>query len=345
MAGRGVDIILGGNPPSPEETRRVREAGGLHVIGTERHEARRIDNQLRGRSGRQGDPGSSRFYLSLEDDLLRVFGGEMIKNLMTRFDLPDDQPIEAGIVSKAVAQAQSKVEGATFDMRKHLLEYDDVLNKQRTAVYARRQAIMGSTNKGELSKLVFEAADGHVKMLIPPGLAETAEFSDDVKENIKKAFEESGLVPRASTFNLQPLTSKSLKDLLTTRSVEASADSQTLGRMLNILDLLWMNHLEDLEALNESIGLRAYAQRDPLVEYRHEAHRLFKDFWTNFNAWVFLNIFRLATSDKQQATRGSGGSANSVPVSHVANYHVAKVGRNDPCPCGSGKKYKKCHGA
>jgi len=347
MAGRGVDIILGGNPQDPEQSRRVCELGGLHVVGTERHEARRIDNQLRGRAGRQGDPGSSRFYLSLEDDLLRVFGGEMIKNLMTRFDLPEDQPIEAGIVSKAVAQAQAKVEGATFDMRKHLLEYDDVLNKQRSAVYARRQEIMESMNKGELTKLVFEAAEGHAKMLVPQGLAEDAEFADEAKEVLKKSLEEAGIFS-PTTYNLQPTTYKSVKDLMTKRSLEASADPQTLGRMLNILDLLWMNHLEDLEALNESIGLRAYAQKDPLVEYRHEAHRLFRSFWVNFNAWIFLNVFRLAkaANSKEQIVNRELPVVPK-PLSPNGSQLMAnvKVGRNDPCPCGSGKKYKKCHGA
>ncbi len=345
MAGRGVDIILGGNPASPEEARKVREAGGLHVIGTERHEARRIDNQLRGRAGRQGDPGSSRFYLSLEDDLLRVFGGEMIKNLMTRFDLPEDQPIEAGIVSKAVAQAQSKVEGATFDMRKHLLEYDDVLNKQRTAVYKRRQEIMESMNKGELSKLVFEAAEGHLKVLIPPE-AVAMEFPDEAKENIRKGLAEAGIIEANDESRITNYAT--LKDLLAKRSLEASADPQTLGRMLNILDLLWMNHLEDLEALNESIGLRAYAQKDPLVEYRHEAHRLFRSFWVNFNAWIFLNVFRLA---REGASQKQAEVVSVIPAKvKQAAGSIGNVGRNEPCPCGAKredgrpKKYKHCHG-
>ncbi|MBI2888992.1 MAG: preprotein translocase subunit SecA [Candidatus Liptonbacteria bacterium] len=345
MAGRGVDIILGGNPPSAAEAEKVRAVGGLHVIGTERHEARRIDNQLRGRSGRQGDPGSSRFYLSLEDDLLRVFGGEMIKKLMTRFDLPEDQPIEAGIVSKAVAQAQAKVEGATFDMRKHLLEYDDVLNKQRSAVYARRQEIMESMNKGELTKLVFEAAEGHLKVLIPPE-AQAGDFSGEAKENVAKGLAEAGIAEKGEEAHIANYAT--LKDILAKRSLEASADPQTLGRMLNILDLLWMNHLEDLEALNESIGLRAYAQKDPLVEYRHEAHRLFRSFWANFNAWIFLNVFRLA----RQGVAGKQPENVSVIPAKVrqAADSIGKVGRNEPCPCGAKhedgrpKKYKHCHG-
>ncbi|MBI2623617.1 MAG: preprotein translocase subunit SecA [Candidatus Liptonbacteria bacterium] len=352
MAGRGVDIILGGNPQDPERSRRVREAGGLHVIGTERHEARRIDNQLRGRSGRQGDPGSSRFYLSLEDDLLRIFGGGMIKNLMTRFDVPEDQPIEAGIVSKAVAQAQAKVEGANFDMRKHLLEYDDVLNKQRTAVYKRRQEILGSVNKDDLRNFILESASVHASVLLPQGFAEDAAFPDDVKEALKKSLEEAGLV--SPNYQLSVANYASLKELLETQSAEAVNDPQTPARVLSILDLLWMNHLEDLEALMESIGLRAYGQRDPLVEYRHEAHRLFRGFWTNFNAWIFLNIFRMAkaaNSQSQSANRVEPSAAQSSLSSNgyklIANQ---KVGRNDPCPCGAKhedgrpKKYKHCHG-
>jgi preprotein translocase subunit SecA len=352
MAGRGVDIILGGNPPDSAESAKVRNVGGLYVVGTERHEARRIDNQLRGRSGRQGDPGFSRFYLSLEDDLLRVFGGEMIRNLMTRFDLPEDQPIEAGIVTKAVAQAQAKVEGANFDMRKHLLEYDDVLNKQRTAVYKRRQEILESVNVNgdSLRALVSESAIAHAKMLVPPGLAEDAEFSDEVKEAIKKAFEEAGF---SSTDASSVISSKYLKEYLSARSADAVNDPQTAVRVLSILDLLWMNHLEDIEALMESIGLRAYAQRDPLVEYRHEAHRLFRDFWTNFDAWVFLNIFRLAEKSRtgadktQTVAEGNQRLSASVPPLSASS---GKVGRNDPCPCGAKhadgrpKKYKHCHG-
>ncbi|MBM3257145.1 MAG: preprotein translocase subunit SecA [Candidatus Liptonbacteria bacterium] len=337
MAGRGVDILLGGNPPTPEEAAKVRDAGGLHVIGTERHEARRIDNQLRGRAGRQGDPGSSRFYLSLEDDLLRIFGGDMIKGLMERFNLPDDQPIEAGIVTKSVGQAQSKVEGANFDMRKHLLEYDDVLNKQRFSVYKKRQEILDSMNKEELGRLILESAEDHMQNIVPPELTESAEFSDEVKEVLKKAFEEAGI----KTEGAEIRNKEGLKNFLTKRTDEAVKDQQTPVRVLSILDLLWMNHLEDLEALMESIGLRAYGQKDPLVEYRHEAHRLFRGFWSSFDAWIFLNIFKMANPSGEVRTEVQ---PNSTPKT-VLPVGAGEVGRNAPCPCGSGKKYKKCHGA
>ncbi|MBI5306400.1 preprotein translocase subunit SecA [Candidatus Wolfebacteria bacterium] len=269
MAGRGVDIVFGGNPSNPEEAQKVRELGGLYVIGTERHEARRIDNQLRGRSGRQGDPGESRFFLSLEDDLLRIFGGEKIKNLMETFNLPDDQPIESRLVSKLVNEAQKKIEGLNFDARKHLLEYDDVLNKQRAAFYEKRQ------------KILYEN-------------------------------------PQA----------------------------------LIMLDTLWMNHLENMEALLEAVRLRAYGQHDPLVEYRRESHLLFKQLLNDFEKWLEENENKLSISNSQFSIN------NQFPISKqnenlklkIENSRL-KIGRNDPCPCGAKKpdgtsiKYKHCHGA
>ncbi|MBI2515153.1 preprotein translocase subunit SecA [Candidatus Wolfebacteria bacterium] len=277
MAGRGVDIILGGNPPDSEEAEKIKELGGLHVIGTDRHEARRIDNQLRGRSGRQGDPGSSQFFLSLEDDLLRIFGGEKIKSLMETFNLPEDQPIESQLVTKVVNEAQKKVEGFNFDARKHLLEYDDVLNKQRTAVYKKRQ------------------------------------------ELLKK-----GASPE----------------------------------VLSMLDILWMNYLEELEALRESVGMRAYGQHEPLVEYRRESYILYKEMMARFDSWLQewsqaqINADRTQKNaeikiNKQEVfpRQSAFSQLNSAP-----NFTADKIGRNDPCPCGAkhpdGRpmKYKKCHG-
>ncbi len=257
MAGRGVDIILGGNPPDPVEAEKIRDLGGLHVIGTERHDARRIDNQLRGRSGRQGDPGSSQFYLSLGDDLMRIFGGDRIKNLMETLQMPEDTPIEAGLVSKAVSQAQFKVEGFNFDARKHLLDYDDVLNKQRTAIYQKRQELLKSNSHPQI---------------------------------------------------------------------------------LSVLDFFWMNHLEAMENLRDSVRLRAYGQHDPLVEYKREGHMLYRQMLEGFEKWIEENKERLKQMPVQpQPAR----EAKPAFVKTTAG----KVGRNDPCPCGSGKKYKKCHGA
>ena len=265
MAGRGVDIVLGGNPPNIMESERIKGFGGLHVIGTERHDARRIDNQLRGRSGRQGDPGSSQFYLSLEDDLMRIFGGERISSLMGSLDIPEDTPIESGIVSRAVGQAQAKVEGFNFDARKHLLEYDDILNKQRLAVYEKRQKLL-----------------------------------------------ESGANPQ----------------------------------ILMALDAFWMNHLEEMESLRESVRLRAYGQHDPLAEYRRESYGLFRQLLADFDKWINENkqkLEELEIGNKELGIRNKGGENKSV-ILNSKFIIQGKVGRNDPCPCGSGKKYKKCHG-
>ncbi|MEK7114494.1 MAG: preprotein translocase subunit SecA, partial [Patescibacteria group bacterium] len=252
MAGRGVDIVFGGNPPNLMEAQKIRELGGLHIIGTERHEARRIDNQLRGRAGRQGDPGSSQFFLSLEDDLLRIFGGERIKSLMEAFNLPEDQPIESRLVSKVVNEAQKKVEGMNFDGRKHLLEYDDVLNKQRTVFYKKRREFL---------------------------------------------------------------------------------EKKSAGQVLAMLDILWMNHLENLEALRESVGMRAYGQHDPLVEYRRESFLMFREMMANFEKWLEENKEKLEqlTIDKEQLTSRTANNSVKGQMSVVSGQ---KVGRNDPCPCG-----------
>ena len=254
MAGRGVDIILGGNPPLSEEAVKVREVGGLFVLGTERHEARRIDNQLRGRSGRQGDRGESQFFLSLEDDLLRIFGGERIKKLMETFNLPEDQPIESRLVSRVVNEAQKKIEGINFDARKHLLEYDDVLNKQRMAIYRKRQEML---EQGKQSQILM------------------------------------------------------------------------------MLDTFWMNHLENMEELRESVRLRAYGQKEPLIEYRREGSLMFKGMMEGFEKWFEENEEKLGTAQNIKINQRQ--LTQREPV-------FKNVGRNDPCPCGSKKKFKKCHG-
>ncbi|MHB9019602.1 MAG: preprotein translocase subunit SecA [Minisyncoccota bacterium] len=263
MAGRGVDIVLGGNPMDPVENQKVKDLGGLHVIGTERHEARRIDYQLQGRSGRQGDKGSSQFFLSLEDDLLRVFGGDRIKSMMENFNIPENMPIESGIVSRAVFQAQTKVEGFNFDSRKHLLDYDDILNKQRLSVYRKRQEML---------------------------------------------------------------------------------EKNTHPQILSVLDLFWMNHLESMEALRESVRIRAYGQHDPLVEYRRESHILYKQMLEGFEKWLSENETKILEMSRQQVIQPK------PKVQIQSNNNYPKVGRNDNCPCGAkneeGKhiKYKHCHG-
>jgi preprotein translocase subunit SecA len=296
MAGRGVDIVFGGNPPDADEAQKVREAGGLHVIGTERHEARRIDNQLRGRSGRQGDPGSSQFFLSLEDDLLRIFGGERIKNLMEIFNMPDDVPIESSLVSKAVNEAQQKIEGINFDLRRHLLDFDDVLNKQRTVVYKKRLEVLEAGEKNEIRPIVEDILKNHGKDLSKlPG---------------KLELERSILIGQ---------------------------------QLVRILDMFWVGHLENLEALRESVNIRAYAQHEPIVEYRREAHMLYKKLNEDYEAMAVETIMPLFEID-----------LTKLHTEHVHRQtpppEAKKLGRNDPCWCGAKyedgrpKKYKHCHG-
>ncbi|MCX6812946.1 MAG: preprotein translocase subunit SecA [Candidatus Azambacteria bacterium] len=291
MAGRGVDIILGGNPQDLEEAKKVLNLGGLHVIGTERHEARRIDNQLRGRAGRQGDPGSSQFFASLEDNLLKIFGGERIKNLMTTLNIPEDQPIEAGLVSKAIESAQTKIEGFNFDARKHVLEYDDVMNQHRSLIYKKRHEILSGISRDEILELL--------KNQISEGNAEDL-YNQKEKE-------------------MGPELMRQVEKLV----------------MLNTLDNLWMNHLEDMEYLRDSVRLRAYGQRDPLVEYKNESRKLFKDLLFNFEAQVATIILKIQPPQNLNLQKEAAGR----PA-----FAKATAGMNDPCPCGSGKKYKRCHG-
>ncbi|MDP2638813.1 MAG: SEC-C metal-binding domain-containing protein, partial [Candidatus Azambacteria bacterium] len=291
MAGRGVDIILGGNPPDLEQSRVVKELGGLHVIGTERHESRRIDDQLRGRSGRQGDPGSSQFFASLEDDLLKIFGGERIKGLMGTLKIPEDQPIEAGMISRAIESAQTKIEGFNFDARKHVLEYDDVMNQHRSLIYKKRKEILAGIPREEVLALVKNQNN-----------------DANAEELYNQKEKEMGA------------------ELM--RQIERFV-------MLNTLDTLWMNHLEDMEYLRDSVRLRAYGQKDPLVEYKNESRKLFKDLLVNFDTQVANIILKV----QPQPSNSNVETLNSKQIQNPNN-----VGRNDPCPCGSGKKYKKCHG-
>jgi len=321
MAGRGVDIMLGGPSPAKfknegdSENRKVSEeykrweeereivikAHGLHVIGTERHESRRIDNQLRGRAGRQGDVGSSQFFLSLEDDLMRIFGGERIKNLMETLKVPDEMPIQSKLISRSIEQAQSKVEGINFDSRKHLLDYDDVLNKQRLSIYRKRDELL-ATNKIIIRNRASKNFGG-------------GESSKDSEKEKEISF------------------SKSATPII-----------------LFALDNFWMNHLENMEALQESVRLRAYGQHDPLVEYRKEGHFMFQSLLDEFEAWVEENKDKIrGTSDKiiEEYLSSPAQHKHNSAISHTDNKFSKtggkKIGRNEPCPCNSGKKYKKCH--
>jgi len=290
MAGRGVDIILGGNPPDLEEQKKVIELGGLHVIGTERHEARRIDNQLRGRSGRQGDPGSSQFFVSLEDDLMRIFGGDRIKSLMGTFNMPEDQPIESGIISKTIESAQAKVEGFNFDMRKHILDYDEVMNKHREVFYRKRKEVMEA--EGEKSRT-------------------------QIIEIIKKAgFKEEDYEKREKEVGPDNM-----------RKIERFVS-------LRVLDTLWIEHLESMEYLRDSVRLRAYGQQDPLIEYKNEGRKMFRGLLDESERIIADNILK-AEITKQKP----------VQPQTVITGDKKTISRNDPCYCGSGKKYKKCHGS
>jgi preprotein translocase subunit SecA len=297
MAGRGVDIILGGNPPDNEEAEKVKQIGGLHVIGTERHEARRIDNQLRGRSGRQGDSGSSQFFVSLEDDLMRIFGGDRIKSLMEALKIPDDQPIEANLVSGAIESAQSKIEGMNFDLRKHVLEYDDVMNKHREVIYRKRREILEKAKNSTLREQILE-------------IIKKAGYKQEDYEKKEKEIGEEKM-----------------------REVEKIVS-------LRVLDAFWMEHLENMEHLRDSVRLRAYGQRDPLVEYKTEGHKMFQK---------LLGIIEFSTADMiLKVGLVKEPSIQQQPVAFSKSKD--RVGRNDPCPCGAkypdGRpvKYKKCHG-
>jgi len=311
MAGRGVDIILGGNPQNLEEAKKVIELGGLHVIGTERHEARRIDNQLRGRSGRQGDPGSSQFFVSLEDDLMRIFGGDRIKSLMDALKIPEDQPIEANLVSKAIEDAQSKIEGLNFDLRKHILEYDDVMNKHREVIYKKRREIL------EKSQTPNPKDQNSLKSYILE-MIKKAGFTNEDYEKKEKEIGETNM-----------------------RQVEKVVS-------LRILDMLWLEHLENMEYLRDSVRLRAYGQQDPLVEYKNEGHKMFQRLLSAMETNIANTILKVSLQSTA-TPQNTGRPSPSIAGAGARFARGAKIGRNDPCPCGkkdpiTGKpiKYKKC---
>ncbi|MDH4136237.1 MAG: SEC-C metal-binding domain-containing protein, partial [Anaerolineae bacterium] len=454
MAGRGVDILLGGNPEglARDEIRRggvdltivsaqewdqalsratelcqqdkekILALGGLHILGTERHEARRIDNQLRGRSGRQGDPGSSRFYLSLEDDLMRRFGGYAVANLMERLGVEDDIPIEHNLVSKSIENAQIKVEGHNFDIRKHVLEYDDVVNKQREVIYEqRRQVLSELTLKPIIMRMVAEEFSGLVSLytsgnyrdewdltglymavraMLPLPASQSATIAaweqrrlEEIEAQLLEQAEQSYDGLEASlgreSFRQAQRTGLRLAELagsdprglynLLYQNLEHHLDSQVweeiktkplsaLDRdtgqrvqeafgqvlalqhdrqvMLQVIDNLWVRHLTDLDNLRQGIGLRAYGQQDPLVAYKKEAHEMYQDLLVTIQHDIVNRIFRpveirIQRPRPMRAMRTDlGGGEARRPVKAVDK----KVGRNDPCPCGSGKKYKHCHG-
>jgi len=354
MAGRGTDIVLGEG---------VTDLGGLHILGTERHESRRIDNQLRGRSGRQGDPGSSRFYLALEDDLLRIFGGERITGIMERLGMEEGEPIEHGLISKAIENAQAKVEAHNFDIRKHLLEYDDVMNQQREVIYQqRREALDGENLRPTIEDMILDLCERIA-----------GEYADhdrhpedwDLKGLDDAIFKQFNLRVALSPETLEGLDSEALPQWL----YEAVADQyqareaaigkgefQQLERfvMLQTVDSLWKDHLLSMDHLKEGIGLRGYAQQNPLIVYKKEGFEMFQDMIERVKEETVGILFRIQLAEpteietinkpKEQNLVFSGSDGGAQAKKKPVRRKTKKVGRNDPCPCGSGKKFKKCCG-
>src|SRR5215470_11149231 len=400
MAGRGTDILLGGNPDflaksllskkgldpatAPAEAReaawleakkgtdpeheRVVSLGGLHIIGTERHESRRIDNQLRGRSGRQGDPGSSRFYLSLEDDLLRIFGSERIQKIMDRLGMEEGEPIEHGLVSRAIQTAQKRVEAHHFEIRKHLLEYDDVMNKQREVVYGmRREILQGESQEETVREWMDEALDGITDTYAGEGVHPEDWDLGGLREALHRQFDVK--LPAAVTTR-EVVSREALREALgeavqaryAARETELGTDLlRTLERwvMLHVIDSQWKDHLLSMDHMKEGIGLRGYGQRDPLTEYKREAFDLFEEMVDRVRTSVTELLFKMQVARDAAASeaaprpvaapRPSPRPSPGVTLSRgtperrpEAQRSGQKVGRNDPCYCGSGKKYKKC---
>ncbi|MDH4265728.1 MAG: preprotein translocase subunit SecA [Deltaproteobacteria bacterium] len=393
MAGRGTDIMLGGNPEmlareealrrkvdlstdpegfrkileemralTSQEYRKVIEAGGLHVLGTERHESRRIDNQLRGRSGRQGDPGTSRFYLSLEDDLLRIFGSQRISGVMSRLGMEEGQPIEHSLISRAIENAQKRVEAHNFDIRKHLLEYDDVMNKQREVIYDQRKRVLAQDGVAEeIPEVIAELAEE----IVDP-IADEKTYAEEwdyrrLNESLMRLFSFGlGLRPEdTQNMTREKLWEKVMaqaKEVYRGKGVEFGAEA--MGHLekviyLQSIDTLWKEHLMAMDHLKEGIGLRGYGQRNPLQEYQKEGYAMFMDLIQRIKEETIQKLFRVQIARPQEVaqfeavrkqplilSRGGEDEERQQPVKREGK----KVGRNDPCPCGSGKKYKKCHG-
>ncbi|MEX1252763.1 MAG: SEC-C metal-binding domain-containing protein, partial [Dehalococcoidia bacterium] len=380
MAGRGTDIILGGKTEGRAldewqgEHDRVVELGGLHIIGTERHEARRIDNQLRGRAGRQGDPGSSRFFVSLEDDIMRRFAPEWLGGMLAKLGMDEDMPLESNMVAKSIESAQTKVEGHNFDIRKHLVDYDDVMNAHRDMIYRERQKILEGA---DLKENIFEYVREEITELVDVHAPERREEEWDLETMLAEV---NAVVKLPSTFTakaFEELTHDEILDNLLSHAGEAYEKREaevgveamrTVERllMMRTIDSLWVDHLTAMDEMRQGIGLRAYGQTDPLVAYKHEAHDMYDQLLGGIRRQVTHSIYHVEITQRpaQPArapvtveTRGAeaagatdtNGATEPPPAAGaaprpavVAKAH--KVGRNEPCPCGSGKKYKKCHG-
>ena len=347
MAGRGTDIVLGEGVPA---------LGGLHIIGTERHESRRIDNQLRGRSGRQGDPGSSRFYLSLEDDLMRLFGADNISSLMDKLGMEEDEPIEHSLISRSIEQAQKKVEAQHFNTRKHVLEYDDVMNQQREVIYGQRRQILHGDNLREniffmIEKLIDQGMDLFANAKVHP---EEWDF-DGLIEYAVDLFAAEGDLKKSEMENMS--RDELREDLLDAANENYDRREALFGAdnmrelekvvMLKVVDAKWMEHLDAMDMLRQGIGLRAYGQKDPLIEYKIEAFDMFGQMIEHIQEDIVRYIYRVnivtQAEDRLAQATASHGEEAAGPKEPVRVKEA--VGRNEMCPCGSGKKYKKCCGA
>ena len=382
MAGRGTDIILGGNPEGlardflkdkkdytedewkqalskaedicKNDREKVLSAGGLHILGTERHEARRIDNQLRGRSGRQGDPGSSRFYLSLEDDLMRIFGSDRISGLMGKLGMDEDMPIENRMVTKAIENAQKRVEAHNFDIRKHLLEYDDVMNKQRSEIYSfRKESLLGENLKDRIFSMIDEIVD-EILFIYCPQEKHMEEW--DIKGLKDSVYGLFSIAPDVTPMDLDSLKNTLISEFKNAYEKKESEIGSDIMRylekviMLQIIDTQWKDHLLAMDHLKEGIGLRGYGQRDPLVEYKKEAFDMFADMISRISTEVLKRLFKIQvqkreTIKKEPVSQARLNYNRGEGLSTVQTVRRSKkVGRNEPCPCGSGKKFKKCCG-
>jgi preprotein translocase subunit SecA len=404
MAGRGTDILLGGNPEFlakqelraskdfdadilkkaesygetddeqvllaraefksrynehtqriSQERKKIIDLGGLHIIGTERHESRRIDNQLRGRSGRQGDPGSSRFYISLEDDLMRLFGSDKIKSLVERLGMDDAVPIEYGLLSKQIEQAQKRVEGRNFNIRKHVLQYDDVMNVQRGIIYSQRKKVLeGEDVRDAIMDMVTTAIESSIAIYCSEGRHPEQWDIRGLIEHLEHMFLPKGEI-KLSDEEVLDLTKESLKELLTNaaqsayRKVEETNGAERMREvervvLLRVVDQKWMDHIDAMDQLRQGIGLRAYGQRDPVVEYKVEGFDMFDEMIRHIQEETIAVLYRIRIAENvpkrekvAEPVEESHGHIEKKPV-----VKGQKTGRNDPCPCGSGKKYKKC---
>ncbi len=403
MAGRGTDIVLGGNPEylskiemkkkgysdhvislvdsfvetdDPEiieakkayndilkkykeqtdkEHQEVVKVGGLHIIGTERHESRRIDNQLRGRSGRQGDPGSSRFYISLEDDLMRLFGGERIKNMVESLNMPDDEPLEHKILTKSIENAQKKVEGNNFGIRKHVLQYDDVMNKQREVMYGeRRKVLYGENLKSYILSMIKTIIESSVDMY-SDGNKLAKDWNLEGMKNYLETIFPLKIADESETLELDK--EKFVEKLYNTAEELYNKKEKEIGEerfreieriiLLQVVDRRWMDHIDAMDQLKQGIGLRAYGQQDPVMAYQTEGFDMFEEMTKNIQEDTVKFLFHIESPDKMERKRIAKATSTNIDGGDKKGKTIVKgkkIGRNDPCPCGSGKKYKKCCG-